>query len=175
MGAVSPPDIFATYAPLYLQRGLVPLPITLGTKACNVRGWNKLDPAVDQDRFQEFIKSKAHFGIGVRMGTIFPDGSRLVAIDVDHDDHVNVVRYLLRDLVSGRVGQKGALFFVRFKGRAPNKKVETASGIKTADMLFANACCVIPPTIHKDTGQPYKWIGQPLHEVAFESLPLIEG
>jgi hypothetical protein len=32
---------------------------------------------------------------------------------------------------------------------------------------------VIPPTIHPDTNESYRWIGTPLLNVDFSTLPLI--
>ena len=45
---------------------------------------------------------------------------------------------------------------------------------KVAECLFVKKLCVIPPTIHPDTGLPYRWIGAPLHEVDFNELPIVE-
>jgi hypothetical protein len=66
--AVSHSGIFAKHAGLYLDRGLVPLPIAPGTKACKVSGWNKLDPETDRQAFEKLIKEKAEWGIAVRTG-----------------------------------------------------------------------------------------------------------
>src|SRR5436305_385047 len=45
---------------------------------------------------------------------------------------------------------------------------------KVCECLFVKKMCVIPPTVHPDTGQPYRWIGMPLHEIDFRLLPLVE-
>jgi hypothetical protein len=45
---------------------------------------------------------------------------------------------------------------------------------KVAECLFSKKLCVIPPTIHPETGRPYEWIGRALHEVDFSELPIVE-
>ena len=45
---------------------------------------------------------------------------------------------------------------------------------KVAGCLFDRKLCVIPPTIRRDTAQPDRWFGRPLHEVSFEELPIVE-
>ena len=52
------------------------------------------------------------------MGSPFPDGTTLGASDTDHDDYARIAQALLRDPPSGRIGKKGAVFFVRVRGRS---------------------------------------------------------
>ncbi len=42
------------------------------------------------------------------------------------------------------------------------------------DILSGGTQTVLPPSIHPNTGEPYKWMGQPLHEVKLEDLPLVD-
>ena len=39
----------------------------------------------------------SNHGIGLRLGTLLPDGSRLGALDIDRADYVAVARVLLND------------------------------------------------------------------------------
>ena len=62
--------------------------------------------------------------------------------------------------------------FVRVRGPLSNPEFRVAGEEgkvlgKVAECLFVRKLCVIPPTIHPDTGQAYRWIGRPLHEVDF--------
>ena len=67
------------------------------------------------------------------------------------------------------------MFFVRVRGRLSNPEFRVAGkGDKVAECLFVKKLCVIPPTIHPDTGQAYRWIGTPLHEIDFNELPIME-
>jgi hypothetical protein len=173
------PSIFADQAPAYRRRGYWPRPITLATKACHVREWQKPDSELSDATLASWLTSHANFGIGLLMGSPFPDGTTLGALDIDHDEYVRLGRASLIDAPSGRIGKKGAVFFVRVRGDLSNPefKVRGEAGKlygKVAECLFVKKLCVIPPTIHPDTVQAYRWFGKPLHEVSFAELPIVE-
>jgi hypothetical protein len=166
-------------SPIYRQLGLWPRPITPGSKACHIKDWQRPDGEIPPAQLTSWLKSHANRGIGLLMGSSFPDGTTLGALDIDHDDYVRIGRALLRDPPSGRVGKKGAVFFVRVRGALSNPefKIRGDEGKrygKVAECLFIKKLCVIPPTIHPDTGRPYRWIGKPLHEIDFNQLPIVE-
>jgi hypothetical protein len=113
------------------------------------------------------------------MGTPFPDGTTLGALEIDHDEYVRLGRASLIDASSGRVGKKGAVFFVRVRGRLSNPEFTVRGEAnqsygKVAECLFTKRLCIIPPTIHPDIRQPYRWFGRPLHELSFDELPIVE-
>jgi hypothetical protein len=113
------------------------------------------------------------------MGSPFPDGTTLGALDIDHDEYVRLGRASLLDAPSGRVGKKGVVFFVRVHGHLSNPEFKVRGEAnkrygKVAECLFVRKLCVIPPTIHPDIGQPYCWFGRPLHELNFDELPIVE-
>jgi hypothetical protein len=171
--------IFAHWAAVYRERGYWPRPITPGAKACHVRDWQKPDPELPEATLASWLTSHANCGIGLLMGSPLPDGTTLGAIDIDQDEYVRLGRASLLDAPSGRVGKKGAVFFVRVRGRLSNPAfmVRGEAGKrygKVAECLFVKKLCVIPPTIHPDTEQPYRWFGRPLHEVDFDELPIVE-
>jgi Bifunctional DNA primase/polymerase, N-terminal len=172
------PSIFADWAGVYRQRGYWPRPITPGTKACHVREWQKPDSDLPDATLASRLTSHADFGIGLLMGSPFPDGTTLGALDIDLDEYVRIGQALLRDPPCGRIGKKGAVLFVRVRGRLSNHefKVRGDDGTygKVAECLFTKRLCVIPPTIHPDTRQAYHWIGKPLHEVDFGELAIVE-
>jgi hypothetical protein len=92
---------------------------------------------------------------------------------------VRLGRASLLDAPSGRIGKKGAVFFVRVRGAPRNLEFRVKEDTdrrfgKVAECLFSKKLCVIPPTIHPDTSQAYRWIGRPLHEVDFNELPIVE-
>jgi Bifunctional DNA primase/polymerase, N-terminal len=170
---------FAESARVYSQRGNWPRPITIGSKACHVRDWQRPDHEIPAAELASWPTKYGPLGIGLLMGSPFPDGTTLGALDIDHDDYTRIAQALLRDPPSGRIGKKGAVFFVRVRGPLSNPefKVRGEEGKrygKVAECLFAKKLCVIPPTIHPDTGQAYRWIGTPLHEIDFNQLPIVE-
>jgi hypothetical protein len=171
--------IFAEWAPLYRDHGFWPRPITLGTKACRLKDWPRPDSEIPPAELASWTSEHADLGIGLLMGSPFPDGTTLGALDIDHDDYVRIGRALLRDPPCGRIGKKGAVFFVRVRGRLSNPEFRVQGDQakrygKVAECLFVKKLCVIPPTTHPETGRPYEWIGKPLHEVDFEELPIVE-
>lgn len=173
------PGSLAYWAGVYRQRGYWPRPITPGTKACHVREWQKPDSDLPEATLASWLTSHANFGIGLLMGSPFPDGTMLGALDIDRDQYVRVGRASLGHTPSGRVGKKGAVLFVRVRGRPSNPEfsVHGEEGKrygKVAECLFVKWLCIIPPTIHPETGQSYRWIGRPLHEVGFDELPVVE-
>ena len=170
--------IFEEWAPVYRERGFWPRPIYPGKKACWEKGWQMPDHQQTPELLQEWLDKRKGCGIGLLMGTPFPDGTRLGALDIDRNEYVGVGKALLRDPICGRIGKKGAVFFVRVMPGVKQQKftVKGEAGKEygqVAECLFDKALCVIPPTIHPDTNQPYHWIGAPLHEVDFNKLPII--
>ena len=177
--ATEAPSIFAHWAGVYRRRGYWPRTISLGSKACHVRDWQKPDSELSEETLTTSLASHANYGIGLLTGSPFPDGTALGALDIDHDEYVRVGRAVLRDPPSGRIGKKGAVFFVRVRGRLNNPEFRVAGDQakaygKVAECLFVRKLSVIPPTIHPDTAQAYRWIGRPLHEVEFDELPIVE-
>jgi hypothetical protein len=177
--ATEGPSIFARWAGVYRQRGYWPRPITPGTKACLVREWQKADSELPEATLASWLTSRGHCGIGLLMGSPFPDGTTLGALDIDHEEYVRLGRASLLDAPSGRIGKKGAVFFVRVRGAPRNLEFRVKEDAdrrfgKVAECLFSKKLCVIPPTIHPDTGQAYRWIGRPLYEVDFNELPIVE-
>jgi hypothetical protein len=69
-----PIGTFAKWGPVYRQRGISPRPITPDTKKCPVQGWQKPDDQFAPGEFERWLVRFADFGIGVRTGSMFPDG-----------------------------------------------------------------------------------------------------
>jgi hypothetical protein len=171
--------IFANEAPRYRAAGFWPRPIQLGSKACKVKGWTLPDSEIEKADLDRWLEQYSQQGIGLLMGSPLPDGTTLGALDIDRDEYVGVAKALLGgDPPCGRIGSKGAVFFVRVTPGIGNHDFfaggdERKVWGKVAETLFDKRLCVIPPTIHMDTGQPYRWIGTPLLKVDLSTLPLI--
>ena len=169
---------FGEWAPTFRGIGKWPRPITKGTKASLVKEWQVPDDQKPQAELERWLKRYDNLGIGLLMGSPFPDGTTLGALDVDRDEYVGLANVLLQSPVCGRIGKKGAVFFVRVAGNFGNPEFRVGGALakewdKVAECLFRKKLCVIPPTIHPETNRSYRWIGTPLHEVDFASLPLI--
>lgn len=170
--------IYREHAAIYENLGMWPRRIRLGTKACYDKRWQLPNSDLPSATLQKWRDTRGNFGIGLLMGSPISDGTRLGALDVDRNEYTALGRTLLRNPICGRFGQKGAVFFVRVRGNLGNPEFyvsgpEGKKWGKVAECLFAKKLCVIPPTIHPDTNQPYHWIGTPLHEVDLLSLPVV--
>jgi Bifunctional DNA primase/polymerase, N-terminal len=170
--------VFAEWAPVYRDASFWPRPIQVGTKGCFIKGWQRPDHDLSAAELDRWLFKRAACGIGLLMGSPFPDGTRLGAIDVDRDEYVRIAQTLLQDPPCGRIGSKGAVFFVRVAGKLGNPKFIVRGEVgkrwgKVVECLFERTLCVIPPTIHPSTEAPYQWIGTPLLEIDFNDLPII--
>lgn len=170
--------IFKAYAPLYRKIGLEPRPIQRNTKACHVKDWQVSDSLLPAEDLESWLDKYADSGIGLRMGTPLTGGGHLGALDIDRDEYVRLSMALFGNPPCTRIGSKGTVIFVRVVGDLGNQKFRCKSKIakdwgNVAECLFDRMLCVIPPTIHPDTQQPYKWNGTPLHELDLGLLPVI--
>lgn len=174
---VDPKRIFGDLAPLYRKTGFWPRPVRPRTKACPLKKWNTPDPERKLGELDGWLEQFGHCGIGLVLGSPFPDGTRLAAVDIDRDDYVRVTQALLRNPPCGRIGAKGIAYLVRLSGDGKYRalKVKGEGGAKIGEILCDNRFLVLPPTIHPDTEQPYRWIGRPLLELDYRELPVIEA
>ncbi|TCQ78685.1 bifunctional DNA primase/polymerase-like protein [Ochrobactrum sp. BH3] len=169
--------VFAELAPLYRSAGFWPRPVRRGTKAPPFQKWNVPDPERKLGELDGWSETYGSWGIGLVLGSPFPDGSKLAAIDIDRDDYVHATVALLRNPVCGRVGAKGIAYLVRLKGNGKYRplKVRGDDGYKVGEILCDNRFLVLPPTIHPETKKSYRWVGKPLLEVGYLDLPLVEA
>jgi hypothetical protein len=168
---------FATWAPVFRRLGLYPRPVRPSSKVPVGSAWQKPDPEIASGVLEGWLQTYATHGIGVLTGTPLPDGSLFAALDIDRDDYVRVAEALLGNPPCGRIGARGAVFFVRLRGDGRYRPfvAKTAQGrIKVGELLCNGRFCVLPPTIHPN-GQSYRWIRTPLHEIQLSDLPLMEA
>ncbi|MDX0829107.1 hypothetical protein GOD82_04170 [Sinorhizobium medicae] len=172
-----PMGIFGEFAPLYRNKAFWPRPIKPGTKACHLHKWETPDPERKLGELDSWLETHGHWGIGLLLGSPFPDGTRLAAVDIDRDDYVRAAQALLRDPPSGRIGAKGIAYFVRLKGDGKYRPFKTkgGDGFKVGEFLADKRLLVLPPTIHPSTEEPYRWVGRQLLEVDYSELPIIEA
>lgn len=171
---------FGTWAKKYRKLGCWPRPINMGGKACKEKFWQLPDHEQPPKVLKEWVETKANHGIGLLMGSPIGDGTLLGALDIDHDLYVPIARVLLGEIPPcGRFGSKGAVFFVRFepgiKSTGFSVKGKFSDYGQVAELLFEKKLCVIPPSIHPNTNNPYVWLGTPLHEMDLTKLPLVKA
>lgn len=168
--------IFANNVQAYRDAGFWPRPVVLGEKRPPMKNWQLPDTGVSQETLRRWTSDYAEMGIGLVTGSLFPDGSRLGALDIDDDRFIRLAQAVLMNPPSGRVGARGIVFFVRVSAAEPNRTYSIKYGgetVKVGELLVDKKFCVLPPTIHP-AGNPYRWVGTSLLDVDFASLPLIE-
>jgi len=152
-------------ADLYIRHGWAVVPIPAGTKGPKMAGWNRRENA---------LKSQADVPVGHGIGLAHAY-SGTCALDIDNWDTaafmlglqgVNIrALYDAPDAViidSGRPGRGKLLYALPEPLRT--KKI-TTNGETTYELRCATANGltvqdVLPPSIHPETGQPYRWAGK---------------
>jgi hypothetical protein len=166
MDATNEQSVYQQHAVRYVAGGYQPRTIEPGTKACKIEGWNA-------DVATIAVPIGKNYGLGLRTGTRFPDGSHLAVVDVDRNEFIAAAQAAV-PTPCGRVGQKGIALFARTAEKIATFPLKTGAGDKIGDFLATGSQVVIPPTIHPDTNQPYRWTNKPPLELTWQDLPVID-
>lgn len=159
----------------YLSLGYVPLWIGPESKAPGVAGWQATKPNRESIE-RQFARPS---NLGLRTGDVQADGSCLVAIDIDLEEHqlVCAVARAIGANVPVKQGKKGYTYIFRLAEQIGGKKLHWYRDGKkrpAIDVLCRAAQTVIPPSIHPDTKLPYRWVAGPaLNEVPYAELPMV--
>jgi putative DNA primase/helicase len=165
---------FKAYARKLLGKGYAPLRVDLGSKACKTPGWQSVE--VTPELIDRWFSRPGN--IGVRLGELHSDGSCLVAIDVDLEEHalIRCVDRAIGQIVPTVRGKKGYKWFVRLDRPIGREKLHWyRDGLKrpAVDVLGTASQAVIPPSTHPETHRPYEWCaGVPLDQIPYDDLPV---
>lgn len=182
------PSPYAQIGARLVERGYAALPIMPGTKRPGVplgdgsfiglddwaaRAAARLPIDIEIDRWSA---SKA--GVCVALG----NASRgVVAADIDTDvpEIRDAILAVLPPSMTAKAGQKGETLFYRasasFPSRSFNLPGPDGRPTRVLDLLGSGKQSVLPPTVHPDTGQPYRWTRtEPLDGIDPEDLPWID-
>ena len=150
----------------YIRHGWSLVPIPPGTKGPVIEGWNKPEASLAS-------QSSLPTGYGIGLAHAF---SGTMALDIDNwqvaaqilqGHQIDIAAlYAAPDAViidSGR-GNRGKLLYRMPEGYIlPTKKVirdkETIYEFRCATSTMLTVQDVLPPSIHPDTHQPYRWAG----------------
>jgi hypothetical protein len=163
-----------TYARL-VEQGYAVLPIMPGTKKpglpygngnwMDFPGW----PTFQSTYVHHKLWAQSTAGIAILTGQRSGD---TVALDNDSDDPriAEALRSVLPDTPVRKKGAKGDTGF--YHGPGIRSHSWMIDGRKVVEILGTGRQTVLPPTIHPDTGEPYRWTGtKTLEEVRPEELP----
>lgn len=151
------PSPFAIAAPPLVRCGYSPLPIVRGGKAPGVhfpmRGWQTYCDNVASPNVINCWSVVPSIGVGVACGR------GLVAVDIDRDELIEPVLAGLPYAMVAKKGRKGLTAFFRGDtSKIPSRNYNAADRGGLVDLLSHKRQSVIPPTLHKDTGEPYVWL-----------------
>jgi P4 family phage/plasmid primase-like protien len=163
---------FSDHAPAYWDAGFSPIPIV--GKQPAVKNWTSYcDNLPKPETRAEWLTKFPGAGIGLALGKELVGGYRLGAIDVDDDRFVAAVGALIGVPCPIKIGKKGKTFFVLIERSKTLKStaLRTASGKHAIDLLISGKQTVVPPSIHPETEQPYRWQGTPLLDFHLDNIP----
>lgn len=179
-----PISAYAQVGAKLIDQGIVALPVGPGTKVTGeykyghwqgMTGWTtRFANSLPSDSEISEFETWPNAGVCVVTGSQSRD---IVAIDIDDDRIVDIVLRALPETHVIKRGRKGATAF--FRGPGVGKGVINGIGpdgepTRLVDILGEGGQTVLPPTIHMDTKQPYRWIGEIALEDAHDSdLPLL--
>ncbi|GGC68434.1 DUF3987 domain-containing protein [Chelatococcus reniformis] len=169
-----------------VERGYAAIPIMPGTKRPGeIRGREWVGMWDWQGRYSKRLPTEYEVGLwsdgdgGVCVVT-GPASHDLIGIDIDVDDEpiVAAIKGVLPPTPVSKTGQKGETLFFRGPG-VPSRSFteylpDGKRGRRLCDLIGPGRQTVLPPTIHPDTKQPYRWIaGEALENVDPDELPVL--
>ena len=179
-------NAYRAVGPKLIASGYCAIPIAPDTKApgdfvggrwVRMSGWTeRFRDALPNGETALWAGAPGSPGVGVVLGR---SSRGLVAIDIDAYDE-EIVQAIIKTLPSTPLrkrGKKGATLFYSSGGlrsRALDFCAPDGAIVRMIDVLAEGRQTVLPPTIHPDTREPYKWIGEKtLLEVAIDGIPSI--
>ncbi|MBT7487170.1 MAG: hypothetical protein HN673_12440 [Rhodospirillales bacterium] len=171
-----PELLFQSNAPKYWDRGLSVIPVKLNTKRPAIQKWSGYNVNLpSKEKQQEWLKGHSSGGIGLCTGAKILDDLRISAIDIDDDRLVPVVTEIIGGIPCGKRGAKGLTIFVLADPEIKSAKWSPPGFKPRVELFTTTGFVVLPPSIHPDTKVSYEWIGEPLSDIKFEELPILDS
>jgi hypothetical protein len=172
---------FADISARLIERGYAVVPIIPGTKR---PGWLSNGQWIGLPHWQDCYSKRspsenelARWGEGdTGIGVICGPASRgAVAVDIDTDtpEFRTALDTILPRTTVRKIGKRGETLFY-FAPHVTESKRWMVGGQTIAELLGPGRQTVLPPTIHPDTFQPYRWSGvEGLDAVRPDELPAL--
>jgi hypothetical protein len=161
---------YDTFAPKYIERGLLPLPIEPGKKwpACwNGQSYTLLASWTTKP---PITTPQPGAGVGLRLGVASGLDWVLVGLDLDDDEVAIRLLGAIPDTPVRKVGQRGETWLYRARPGAIATKRFHLNGKTVVEILAEGTQTVLPPSRHP-AGMTYRWIEKPLLDVSIDELP----
>lgn len=175
-------SIFGSVAVEYYTAGLTPLPLgkysSKSAKAVAIDDWQVYcSTRPSREQIDEWVKRFGDHNVGLAMGTTVGDYV-LVGFDIDDENYQEPIERAIGNLVSGKVGAKGATWFAlaspELKNRSFRKRNPDNNKFNTIlDVLAVGRQAAVPPSIHPNTKKSFKWLGKSLIEINLQDLPIV--
>ena len=172
---------YAQCAERLIERGFAAVPIMPGTKRpgfffagmwIGLANWQRRfnggpPPATERERW-----ASGDTGVGVVAGQA---SHGLIAVDIDSEDPAiqAALRTVLPPTHVRKTGARGETLFYYSPGITQSQSWNIA-GKRVVDLIGPGRQTVLPPTIHPDTGAPYRWSGsESLEDLQPHELPTL--
>lgn len=162
---------YSDSASTYREQGLSVIPCGPGTKFpgrytaadgwWKAHDWQKYCDRLPTGFEMEIWERWPDAGICLVLGaSSAPAGKILVAVDIDtvEPDEVAAIRSVIPGSPVAKAGAKGETQFYLANPCVLNAAFNDGNKRRMLDLLAHGRQTVMPPTIHPDTGQPYRWL-----------------
>lgn len=161
--------MFAKECDAYLDKGISVIPAD-GKKVIvdSFGQYSFRAPMANEIDF--FKKRYMNKNIGLMMGPV----NNLMCIDVDTNlkQVLDVVNKETPDTPVAKFGSKGITKIYRMTRKTNNMFIHKENGCML-EFLCSSKYTIIPPSMHPNTGEPYKWIGGSLLD-NLDDIPVIK-
>lgn len=147
-------DIFATHAPAFWSRGIPAIPLVPGQKRPAIDAWQMFsDSLPTEEQKARWLGEFAHANIGLALGP--QAGIEMLDVDTDDPKVHQLIESVLPRSPWRRFGRKGFALAFRWSGHR-TFRVKRADEATILELLSSKTQLVLPPSIHPDTGLPYR-------------------
>ena len=165
-------NVFREIASRYIDNGKPVIPVF--GKAPRLDNWQRYCDSIPLDEEFDVFNFNGATGIGLCLG----QASGICCIDIDIEDEklLNEVERAIQHSPCSKIGKKGATYFYRLPTHVPLQQIQTVKmNGGEVEFFFGRKQTVLPPSIHPETKEPYRWTGEALsHDYDIENLPIFD-
>jgi len=155
----------------YYDNGLSLIAIIPKTKEAKDKKWEQFCTRMPSEEEIDELEAQLKYGlagIGAAMGCVQSSGWAACALDLDTNDPIILsICPISPVMLMGQSGRRKYFFKTKEVIRVKHK-----AGV---DFLGVGSYCILPPSIHPDTGKPYYWATpDTLENTRVEDLPELD-
>lgn len=148
-------NVFSDFALKYYESGYNVIPLKPSTKIPFITNWSQwCETKLATFQVEMWANTFSNCNIGIALGSV----SNVIALDFDYNiDGIHTeIMDLLPSMPVRKVGARGFTAFFKYNGELPKKWYK--DGKSVIELLSTGNQTVLPPSIHPDTKEPYKWL-----------------